>query len=63
MSDNNIVMAVKDHKLTITVDLNKDLGETKSGKSRAVASSYGTLNVPGSKAKLNLNLYIPVEAQ
>ena len=51
-------------KLTITVDLTKDLGESKSGKSIIIATTHGNATIQkedGEKKKLVLgfNLYTP----
>jgi len=55
----NIVQEVKGNTLTLTVDLSKDNGPSKSGKTRIIASTQG--NVPidgaGNGAKFGLNVY------
>src|SRR5262245_16763310 len=48
-------------KLVVTIDLAVDLGESKSGKSRNVATTHGAVEVPGQDGLvLNLNAYRPV---
>lgn len=54
----NIDMKVVGKKLTITVDLSKDFGSSKSGRSTIIASSEGNQSVPGNEAlKIGLNIY------
>ena len=56
----NVTVSVKDGKLTIAVDLGADLGISKSGKSRLIASTFGNVPIPGSDARLGLNVYRPI---
>jgi hypothetical protein len=45
-------------KLTIEIDLTRDLGPSASGKTRLVASTQGNAEVPGQPTmRLGLNLY------
>lgn len=56
----NMKVEVKDNILTITVDLSKNLGASKSGKSLLIASTGGNMTVPHPTAhdiKLGLNCY------
>jgi hypothetical protein len=53
----NMIMTVKDGVLTITVDLAKDLGISKSGKSRIIATSRGNAKIPGTDVTIGLNIY------
>lgn len=54
----NIEMVVKNEKLVITVDLSKDFGDSKSGKTTIIASSEGNQSVPGVEGvKIGLNVY------
>lgn len=54
----NVDMSVKDSILTIKVDLSKDFGRSKSGKSTIIASTEGNCSVPGSDdTKIGLNIY------
>ncbi len=53
----NVAMAVKGNILTITVDLKKDFGQSKSGKSVIIASTEGNQKVDGSDAIIGLNVY------
>jgi len=52
----NVSFSVKDNQLTIVVDLTKDFGESKSGKSIVVASTEGNMTLPDG-TKLGLNAY------
>ena len=53
----NMEMQINDNILTITVDLTKELGLSKSLKSRKIASSGGNQKIPGSDAIIGLNVY------
>jgi hypothetical protein len=57
----NITTAVKGTILTITVDLSKSHGTSKSGKSNIIASTGGNVSVPGKEeVKFGLNVYTKV---
>jgi hypothetical protein len=47
----------KDSVLTITVDLSKDLGPSKSGKTRLIATTEGNVVIEGTDAYIGLNIY------
>jgi len=54
----NVDMTVEGKTLTIRVDLGKEFGESKSGKSIAIASTEGNVSVPGhEEIKIGLNIY------
>ena len=54
----NIEIEVKDNKAIITIDLNKDFGASKSGKTIVVATTRGNVPIPGAEdIKLGLNCY------
>jgi predicted ATPase len=54
----NVTIEVKDQKAIIVVDLNKNCGLSKSGKSTVIASTYGNVTIPGTNnVKLGLNVY------
>lgn len=54
----NCTMDVKGTVLTITVDLAKDQGKSKSGKSTVIGTSEGNVSIPGHpEVKLGLNVY------
>ena len=53
----NVQMTVKENILIIQVDLSKDFGKSKSGKTIIVASTEGNVFVPGRKEKIGLNAY------
>ena len=55
----NANLEVNGNILTITVDLSKSHGASKSGKSIIIATSGGNKPVPGSDAKIGLNIYTP----
>ena len=54
----NVDISVNGNTLTIKVDLSKDFGETKSGKSISIASTDGNVSIPGNdEIKIGLNVY------
>jgi len=54
----NIQIEVKDNKAIITIDLSKDFGPSKSGKTIVVASTRGNVPIPGAETiHLGLNCY------
>jgi len=54
----NIEMSLNGTILTMKVDLSKDFGPSKSGKSITVASTEGNISVPGAEdVKIGLNVY------
>jgi hypothetical protein len=54
----NVEMAVDGTVLIIRVDLAKEFGESKSGKSVTIASTEGNVSVPGREdIKIGLNIY------
>lgn len=57
----NVTHKVEGNKLTIVIDLNEDLGPSKSGKTQMIASTYGNVAVPGCPAefRLSINAYKP----
>lgn len=56
----NINMKITGDKLTIEVDLSKNFGKSKSGKSVVVASTNGNIVLAYKDSmKLGLNLYKP----
>ena len=57
----NMVMSVGGDLLTITVDLSKDLGPSKSGQTILVASTGGNQLVFSREEKIGLNIYRPVD--
>lgn len=52
----NIDYSITGNELTIKVDLSKNFGPSKSGKTIIIASSKGNIDV-GNGVKLGLNLY------
>ena len=52
----NIIAEVKGKTLTLTVDLSKRQGRSKSGKTEIIATSAGAFAVEGG-AMVNLNVY------
>lgn len=53
----NVELSVNEEILTVTVDLSKEFGPSKSGKTIIVASSQGNKTVPGRGEKIGLNIY------
>jgi predicted acyl esterase len=54
----NVKAEVKGKTLTITVDLGRDLGPSKSGKTNMIATTKGNMEVPGTDGvKIGLNVY------
>ncbi len=53
----NISMERDGDMLTIRVDLSKTVGTSSSGKSIIIASSEGNQTIPGTDAKIGLNIY------
>ena len=54
---NNIELKVDKNKLTITIDLTKEFGRSKSGKTIVVASTLGNKSIPGTNIHLGVNAY------
>ncbi len=53
----NINMELNGNILTITVDLSQNQGPSKSGKTQIIATTAGNVTIPGSDAKIGLNIY------
>ncbi len=53
----NVQMLVEGNILTIKVDLSKEFGPSSSGKTIIVASTEGSITVPGRQEKIGLNVY------
>jgi len=53
----NVSMTVEGNVLTVTIDLSQDFGPSKSGKTRIIATTAGNRPIPGSDAKIGLNIY------
>ena len=53
---NNIDASIDGKKLTLVIDLSKELGESKSGKSVNIASTNGNKALPDG-ASIGLNVY------
>ncbi len=55
----NYTTEVQGDFLVIKVDLTKDSGKSKTGKSTIISSTHGAQPIPGldQKVRLNLNLY------
>jgi len=54
----NVEFKVEKKKLTITIDLTKEFGPSKSGKSITIASTEGNTSVDGTEGvKVGLNVY------
>jgi len=60
----NCAMEVNDNILTITVDLSKRYGPSKSGKTVTVATTSGNIAAPEHPdIKIGLNVYAKAEAK
>lgn len=53
----NIDLKVQGDQLTIDIDLSKEFGPSKSGKTIIIASTEGNKTVPGRNEKIGLNVY------
>ena len=53
----NIEMTIENETLVIKIDLSKEFGPSKSGKTIIVASTEGNISVPEREEKIGLNLY------
>lgn len=54
----NVEMSIEGTTLTIKVDISKDYGESKSGKSFTIASTEGNISIPEHEdIKIGLNIY------
>ena len=54
----NIETSVEDNVLTIKIDMSKNFGPSKSGKTIIIASSEGNISIPGNEeVKMGLNVY------
>ena len=54
----NVEMTLEGNILTMKVDISKDFGPSKSGKSITIGSSEGNVSVPGAETvKVGLNVY------
>ena len=54
----NIQIEVKDNKAIITIDLSKDFGPSKSGKTIVVATTRGNVPIPGAEnSRIGINCY------
>jgi len=53
----NVKWEVKDNKLIIEIDLTKEFGLSKSGKTITIASTKGNKKIEGTDAIIGLNVY------
>ncbi len=53
----NVEMTVEGENLIIKVDLSKDFGPSKSGKTIIIASTEGNVSIPDREEKIGLNIY------
>jgi len=54
----NVHIEVRDNKAVITIDLSKDFGTSKSGKTIVVATTRGNVPIPGAEnIRLGINCY------
>ena len=60
----NVEVKVEKKKLVIEIDLTKDYGPSKSGKTTIIASTEGNMKIPGTDdVVLGLNLYKPTKGK
>ncbi len=59
----NVDMKVEGDILTVTIDLAKEFGPSKSGKTIIIASTEGNKSVPGKDHKIGLNVYKYVQSK
>jgi hypothetical protein len=58
MKNMNLKLDEKTGILTITADLGKTFGPSKSGKTQIISTSEGAVSVPGKpEIRINLNIY------
>ena len=53
----NVEWEIKDNKLVIEIDLTKEFGLSKSGKTVTIASTKGNQKIEGTDAVIGLNVY------
>lgn len=53
----NVKWEIKDNKLIIEIDLTKEFGLSKSGKTITIASTRGNKRIEGTDAVIGLNVY------
>lgn len=54
----NVQIEVQDNKAVITIDLSKDFGPSKSGKTIVVATTRGNVPIPGAEnIRIGINCY------
>ena len=53
----NLKWEVKDNKLIIEIDLTKEFGLSKSGKTITIASTRGNQKIEGTDVVIGLNVY------
>jgi len=53
----NVEMVVEGDTLIIRIDLTRDFGPSRSGKTVIVASTEGNISVPDRDEKIGLNVY------
>ena len=53
----NVVSTLEGDKLTVEVDMSKDLGLSKTGRTRLVATTRGSVKLADTGASIGLNIY------
>ena len=53
----NVLVKIEGDLLILTIDLTQNFGPSSSGKSTIIATTSGNVAIPGTDAKLGLNLY------
>jgi len=59
MAGNNVTFKVQDGKLTMVIDLTKNVGRSKSGKNTLIATTQGThkMAIGDKMVSIGLNVY------
>jgi hypothetical protein len=57
MKNVNLTVSPDGKTATIVLDLTKDFGKSKSGKSTVVATTEGNASIPGTDLKIGVNVY------
>lgn len=57
----NVKMGLQGSILTIQIDLSRDLGPSKSGKTNIVATTGGNVPITGREEKIGINVFRPTK--
>jgi len=61
----NVELEITEKTLVVTIDLTAEMTESKSGKSKILATTSGnkSIDVPNRNLKFALNLYEPIKKE